>query len=230
MKRLWFLLICLVVWPNAGSAHVLHEYLQRVQLSVTPFSVYVELRLTPGVEIADRVLLLSDVDRDAELSFEEMQAYCQHVSENLTLEIDGRRVPLDTSGFRLKEPGEIKNGEGSIVLPFIAMVEGDTRQFTVGEHQITLRNDHLPELSAYQANVLVPRFETIKITAQHRDPLQRELRVHFHVDATIPLTTGTATAQPGWLDWTGVLLGGLFVTLLLGRRILRRLVTSHRTA
>src|SRR5688500_7529983 len=230
MKRSLFLLMCVFGWPTVASAHVLDEYLQSVKLSVTPLSVYVELRLTPGVEIADRVLALIDVDRNGDMSFEEVQAYGRRVSEDLTLEIDGRRVSLETSGFRLLGPGEMKNGEGSIVLPFVAMLEAGARQFSVGEHQIALRNYHLTELSSYQANVLAPRFETIKITDQQRDPLQRELHVRFQVDATIPLPAGTATAQAGWLDWTGVLLSGLFVMLLLGRRILRRVLTSHRTA
>jgi nickel/cobalt exporter len=52
---------------------------------------------------------------------------------------------------------------------------------TAGEHQLSFRNDHLPELGVYLVNALVPTTSEIKISGQARDPLQREMRLSFHV-------------------------------------------------
>ena len=68
--------------------------------------------------------------------------------------------------------------------------------------------DHLPELGVYLANALVPATNEIKITGQDRYPLQREMRLSFHVTPT-----DTRGPQP----WTGVLMLCLCLVLFFSR-------------
>jgi hypothetical protein len=74
-----------------------------------------------------------------------------------------------------------------------------------GEHQLSFRNDHLPELGVYLVNALVPSTSEIKISGQERDPLQREMRLSFDVT-----TKDTHEPRP----WTGVLMLSLCLVLL----------------
>jgi hypothetical protein len=67
-------------------------------------------------------------------------------------------------------------------------------------------------------NALVPTTNEIKIRGQERDPLQRELRLRFHL---------TPTDTRGPRTWTGVLMFCLCLLLLLPqwkrlRQFLRR--------
>ena len=107
----------------------------------------------------------------------------------------------------------MKRGNGSIRLDLAA----EAALGTAGEHQLSFRNDHLPDLGVYLANALVPTTEAIRITGQQRDALQHGLQVDFRV---LP-----ATAR-AWPRWAGVLLFGLFLALLFPQwkrlRVLRR--------
>ena len=74
---------------------------------------------------------------------------------------------------------------------------------------LSFRNDHLPELGVYLVNALVPATSEIKISGQARDPLQREMRLSFHV------TTTDSAQAPHTRPWTGVLMLCLCLVLLL---------------
>jgi len=197
MKRL---LICLCLLQVTASAHVLDEYLQAAQLTLTPDGVRVELRLTPGVDVADRVFALIDLDLNGEISSSEEQDYARRVLDNLTLELDQRRLPLALTATQFPARSEMKEGVGVIRFDLAAPAV-----LSAGDHQLAFRNNYLSELGVYQANALVPATESIKITAQERDAQQHELRLHVRVAAS-------ATSPV----WPGVLLGGACLTLLAG--------------
>src|SRR5215213_314102 len=148
MMRLLACLLCAFAFQATAAAHVLDEYVQATQLSLTPGGARVELRLTPGVEVADRVFALIDVDGDGQISSSEGQAYARRVLRDIALEVDGRRVPLTQAGINFPSRRELKEGRGAIRLAFAA--EGALG--AAGEHQLSFRNDHLPELSAYLVN------------------------------------------------------------------------------
>jgi hypothetical protein len=210
MKRLLASVLCAFALQATVAAHVLDEYLQLAQIALAPGSVRVELRLIPGVKVADRVFALIDVDGDGEISPAEEQAYARRVLRDIVLEADGRRASLALKGVQFPSRREMNEGIGTIHLDLAA----ETGANVAGEHQLFFRNDHLPELSVYLVNALVPGTSEIKISGPARDPLQRQMRIVFRV---IP----TDTHRP--LPWTGLFLSGLFLVLLfLQRRHLRR--------
>jgi hypothetical protein len=202
MRRLLFCLLWACALHITVSAHVLDQYLQVAQIALSPGGARVELRLIPGVQVADRVFALIDSDGDGQISAAEEQTYARRVLQDIALEVDGRRAPLALTGVQFPSRREMNEGIGAIRFE----VEAKAALDAAGEHQLYFRNDHLPELGVYLANALVPATDAIKITGQQRDALQHELRVNFGV---LP---ADARAWPGW---TGVLLFGLCLALLL---------------
>ena len=192
-----FLFILLILLPLDAAAHRLDEFLQASQINLTSTGVRIELRLTPGVHIADRIFSLVDLDRDGKTSPDEERAYAQRLLHDLSLELDNRPLPLTLTSLAFPSRAELKTGDSAIILAFSA----DTTFIPSTDHQLTFRNNHLPTLSVYNANTLIPT-DPIKITTQQRDPLQRELTVHFN---TPPSTTApTPTAWPFWQLFTWV--------------------------
>lgn len=204
MKRLLAGFLCAVAFQATAAAHVLDEYLQAAQIALAPDGVRVELRLIPGVQVADRVFAMIDVDGDGQISSAEEQAYAQRVLQDITLEVDGRRAPLTLTGIEFPSRREMSEGMGAIRLDLTAAAAlGAT-----GEHQLSFRNDHLPELGVYLANAMVPTTEAIKISGQQRDELQHGLKVDFRV---------LSPEARAWLRWPILLLLGLCLALLLAR-------------
>jgi hypothetical protein len=204
----------------SASAHVLDEYVQAAQITLTHHSVRVELRLTPGVRVAQRIFTSIDSDGDGQITSREEQAYAQQVTQDVALELDGRRTPLSLSSIQVPTLNEMNGGASAIRLDLTAETALDKN----GEHQLSFTNEHLPKLSVYLANVLVPSVDAIKITGQQRDELQRRLQVGFLVktaqsvvssDAPIVVDARTHTLP----RWIGVLLAGLCVGLLIRRWI-----------
>jgi hypothetical protein len=208
MKRLLFCLLCACALRIPASAHVLDQYLQVAQIAIAPDGVRVDLRLIPGVQVADRIFALIDLDGDGQVSPAEEQAYARRVLHDIALEVDGRRAPLALTGIEFPSRREMNEGVGAIRLNLAAAAASSA----AGGHQLFFRNDHLPELGAYMANALVPATDAIKITGQQRDELQQRLQVDFHV---LP---AAASALPRWIV---AALFGLCLALLflLGKRL-----------
>lgn len=218
MRRLLAFCLCAFAFQAMAAAHVLDEYVQAAQITLAPGGVRVELRLVPGVEVASHVFAMIDVDSDGQISPAEEQAYAQRVLQDIALEVDGRRAPLALTGIHFPSRREVNEGVGAIRLDLAA----EAASGAAGEHQLSFRNDHLPELGVYLVNALVPSTSEIKITGQERDPLQRELRLSFHVTSHV---TPADTHGP-WL-WTGMLILCLCLALLFSqwkhlRQYLRR--------
>jgi len=202
MRRLLFCLLCACVVHLPVAAHVLDQYLEVAKIALAPDGPRVELRLVPGVQVADRIFALIDVDGDGQISSAEEQAYTQRVLQDIALEVDGQRVPLALAGIQFPSRREMSEGNGAIRLNLAAEAALDA----AGNHQLSFRNDHLPELGVYLANALVPVTEAIKITGQQRDELQHGLQVDFRM---LPADTHA------WPRWPGALLFGLCMALLL---------------
>ncbi|MBO0857069.1 MAG: hypothetical protein J2P21_01160 [Chloracidobacterium sp.] len=209
MNRLLFCLLCVCALPIKAPAHTLDQYLQVAQIALAPVGVRVELRLTPGVRVADRIFALIDVDGDGQISPAEEQTYARDALRDVALDVDGRRTLLTLTGIQFPSRREMNEGVGAIRLKFAAEADFGA----AGEHQLTFRNDHLPELGVYMANALVPTSDTIKITGQLRDALQRGLQVDFRVSSA----DGRA-----WPRWSGALFGLCLALLLSCWKRLRR--------
>jgi hypothetical protein len=186
MKHLYLSLFCLCVLHATVSAHVVDEFVQAAQLTLASNGIAIELRLTPGVELADRAFAMIDRDGNGKISPAEEEAYARRIMHDVTLEVDQQRMALTLKGAQFPSKSDMKAGVGVIRLNLWA----DASLRNAGEHQTLFRNNHLPQLSTYLANVLVPTTEGIRITGQQRDVLQQELQVNLRVnsaDAPVPL-------------------------------------------
>ena len=210
MRRLLTCVICALAFQLTAAAHVLDEYVQAAQIGLAPDGARVELRLVPGVEVADRVFALIDSDGDRQISSAEEQAYARRVMQDIALEVDGRLTTLSLKEAEFPSRREMKEGVAAIRLRLAA--EADLG--AAGEHRLSFRNEHLPDISVYLINALVPATGEIKLGGLERDPLQREMRLSFRV--------AHADAR-GTLPSSGVLMSGalalcLWLALLLPRR------------
>lgn len=180
MRRLLACLLCAVAFQATADAHVLDEYVQAAQVALARDGARVELRLVPGVEVAERVFTLIDGDGDGQISSSEEQLYARRVMQDIALEVDGRRAPLAPTRVEFPSRDEMREGVGAIRLDLAAAVDLGA----AGEHRLSFRNEHLPELSVYLINALVPSAGEIKLGAQERDTLQREMRLSFNVNSS----------------------------------------------
>jgi len=157
------------------SAHRLDEYLQAARVTIEPNRVVIDLDLTPGVAVAGVVLADIDRDRDGSISSGEAQAYVARVLSDLTLAIDGAPLALSARASTFPAIQALRTGVGTIQLRLAA--ELPTLQ--PGTHRLALRNAHLPRVSVYLANVLVPASERVDVTNQRRDYNQRALDIDY---------------------------------------------------
>jgi hypothetical protein len=214
MRQWLFCLLSACALHLTVSAHVLDQYLQVAQIALAPDGVRIELRLIPGVQVADRICTLIDADGNGQISTAEEQAYARRVWQDIELAVNGVNTPLTLTEMQFPTQQKMREGLGTIRLILTAAA-------TLGaadQQQIYFRNNHVPELGVYLVNALVPTTNEIKIRGQERDPLQRELRLRFHL---------TPTDTRGPRPWTGVLMFCLCLLLLLPqwkrlRQFLRR--------
>ncbi len=191
MKRLLFSLLGTCALHIIVSAHVLDQYLQAAQIALAPDAVRIELRLIPGVQVADRICTLIDLDDDGQITAAEEQAYAGRVLQDIKLSISGINIPLTLTERKFPTQPEMREGVGTIRLTFAAA----TTLGVATHQQLYFRNNHLPELGVYLVNALVPTTNKIKLGEQERDPLQQGLRLAYD-------TTSGSTA----LMWRGIAL------------------------
>ena len=172
----------LLVLATNALAHRLDEYLQATRISVATNRIELSIDLTPGVAIADQLLVVIDKNRDGRISEEEGAAYAQRVLKDIRLGLDEKSLALSLVDTSFPALHEVKGGLGVIRIKATAPVG----QLAVGKHALTLTNAHLPAISVYLVNALVPKDGAIKITKQTRDELQKDYRLEFSVSPSTP--------------------------------------------
>ena len=165
-------LCALLLLPAPASAHRLDEYLQAAILDFGKDSLTLELRLTPGTSVAARVIRGIDTDRNNSFSQAERDAYAARVQSDLTLTIDGAPRTLRLMRAAFPPLAGLRGGTDGILLAF-------TTPLPQGARTLTLENRHLPALSVYLANSLVPRDPQIRITGQSRNLTQSRYTVQW---------------------------------------------------
>lgn len=175
MTRKRLLLLALLAFPSAVPAHRLDEYLQATLVAIEPREVRLQIHLTPGVAVADRVLALIDHDRDGAISTKEAEAYAELVKRDLIVRLDQRDVGLKLTSSSFPEPAELRAGEGIIRLDFSTT----TGPVTAGVHELTVENRHLPALSVYLVNAALPRSDSVQVTRQSRNADQSVGEIEF---------------------------------------------------
>lgn len=167
------------------SAHRLDEYLQSARISVEPDRVDLELSLSPGLAVVDRIVEEIDRDRNGAVSPAEKDAYVSMVMRAIALTVDGQ--PLSASVIESTFPAlaVLRRGDGGIRI----RARAARPPASTGPHQLEFRNDHQRDVSVYLANALVPESDRVAVRAQHRDESQRALIIDYvlHAEASSPI-------------------------------------------
>jgi len=177
MKRCLLSCLVLVLATNAALAHRLDEYLQATRVSVATNRIDLSIDLTPGVAIAEGLLAVIDTDGDGRVSDDERTAYAQRVLKDIQVGLDKKPLVLSLVDSSFPALDEVRRGLGVIRIKATAPVG----QLSSGRHTVTLANAHLPAISVYMVNALVPKDPAIKISKQIRDKLQKDYRLEFEV-------------------------------------------------
>jgi hypothetical protein len=172
----------LLVFAFGVLAHRLDEYLQATLVSVATNRIDLSIDLTPGVAVADEVLAVIDQDGDGPTSGDECTAYAQRVLKDIRIGLDGKVLVPSLVDASFPAPHEVKMGLGVIRIKATAPIE----QLSAGSHAFSLTNAHLPGISVYLVNALVPKDPAIKITKQTRDESQKGYRLEFRVNPSSP--------------------------------------------
>ncbi|HEX4794609.1 MAG TPA: hypothetical protein VH370_12490 [Humisphaera sp.] len=169
------LLLALVVLPSTACAHVLDEYLQATLVEIEPSDIRLQINLTPGVDVAQKVLAQIDRDGDGVISSTEATAYAQSLKRDLIARLDGREIELKLTASNYPEPAELRTGSGIIQIEF-SIVPG---ALAAGPHRLTVENRHFPTLGVYLFNAAQPRSGSVQITQQKRNLNQSEGEIAF---------------------------------------------------
>ena len=167
-----------IAFPCVVFGHRVDEYLQATLVVVEPDRVRLQMNLTPGVAVADRVLSQIDTDHDGTISTNEAAAYCEQMKRDVIVEIDQRALKLNLVASYFPGLDELRSGWGFIQMEFAAT----HRPFSAGTHKVAIENRHLTALSVYLLNAAQPASSSIQITRQTRNENQSvgqiQLTVH----------------------------------------------------
>lgn len=180
--RVALALLLALTGGSAASAHRRDEYLQATRVALDPSRVQLQLDLTPGIAVADRVLADVDGDRDGAISPAEQQSYAGRVLGAIAMDVDGVRLAPRVTASTFPPLDAMRNGEGTIALEIAAPLPA----LAAGPHRLHYRNTHRPDIGVYLANALVPASDRVRISAQDRDTDQRTLEITYVVTADAP--------------------------------------------
>jgi hypothetical protein len=206
-----FLVFAIGTIAPAASAHRLDEYLQATLVGIAPDEIRLYVNLTPGVEVADRVVGEIDRDRHGVISAEDAAAYCHRVMHDLIAAVDDRPVELRLAKSNFPEPDELRGGSGVIQMEFVVMAGG---AMAPGPHRFALENRHLPWVSVYLFNAAQARVGSeIEIVGQKRNDNQSVGEIEFGVRASAAKGArgGGVGGAPVAALIVGVLVAGLGV-------------------
>ena len=158
---------------------MLDEYLQSTLVAIEPGDVRLKINLTPGVEVADKILAQIDRDRDGVISNDEAAAYSELLKRDLTVRMDGRDTELKLTESNIPALAELRTGHGIIQVEF-SITPGS---FTAGPHRLAFENRHFNSLGVYLFNAARPRSASIQIARQNRNANQSTGEIEFAYDA-----------------------------------------------
>jgi hypothetical protein len=172
----------LAAFATNTLAHRLDEYLQAIRIAVATNRLDVSVDLTPGVSIGDQLLPVIDPDRDGRISETEASAYAERVLKDVAVRLDEKACALRLVEAAFPKLAEIKSGHGVIRIKATASVG----PLAGGRHTLVLTNAHLPAISVYLVNALVPKDSALKLGEQTRDKPQKAYRLEFEVKPRTP--------------------------------------------
>jgi hypothetical protein len=177
------LLSCwLLLFATQAFGHRLDECLQATRIAVAIDRIDLSIDLTPGVAVAGELLLGIDKDRDGRVSDEERDIYARHVLRDLQVGLDGKALTLTLTNAAFPALREVRAGLGVIRIRATASIA----PLKPGVHTLSHTNLHLPGISVYLVNALVPKDRALRLMKQTRDESQRDYRLEFSVSPPTP--------------------------------------------
>ncbi len=179
--------LCIQVFiQTVADAHRLNEYLEAATISLAPRLLRLELRLTPGTDVAPKVLEQIDRNGDGRFSVQEQAAYIALLDRDLALFVDNHQTALDPQSFVFPTAAAIRQGTGDISVIYETGFTGHSDM-----HRLQFQNRFQSATGVYIVNCLLPGNQ-IHVTRQHRSYDQSVYELDF--------TTGTAAvASAPWL-------------------------------
>jgi hypothetical protein len=171
--------IAIFVIPSAARGHVLDEYLQSTLVTIEPGEIRLHMNLTPGVEIADKILSEIDPNHDGTASHDETAAYAEALKRDLSLQLDRRNLALKVTKLYVPEFAELGTGHAIISIELTA----EPRSIAAGMHKLSFENRHFNSIGAYLFNAGRPESTCIKIREQIRNSNQSKGEIVFACDA-----------------------------------------------
>ena len=177
-------LASLVAVPAATNGHVLDEYLQSTLVVIEPADIRLHINLTPGVEVADRILDTIDQDHDGVVSTEETMAYAALLKRDLAVQFDGRDVEIKLIAAEIPNVAELHTGHAIVQLQFSVL----SGSFAAGHHRLAVDNKHFKAIGVYLFNAARPKSALIRIDKQtrSRNQSQGEVEFSYSPSASVP--------------------------------------------
>ena len=192
-------------------AHQLDEYLGITHVGIQAEKIQLFLSLTPGANIAERILAGIDRDGNADLSDAERRDYAERLMGQMTLAVDDVLPSLQLAHVAFPARGDLLSGQG--VIQFI--IEANIPRQAAGHHSLFVANNS-NDVTVFVASALRPEGRDITIGRQERDHYQRHVRIEYEV-----ASTGT---------FAGRLLAGAVLALIAVAGLLaRRRLAPRRT-
>jgi len=193
--------LLLLMWvATPAFAHRLDEYLQATTFAVSRDHVAVQMRLTPGVAVLEKVLAAIDTNGDGVISEAEQRSYVERFRDDLSLTLDDHRAALRMVSFTFPKLEAMKEGLGDIQLNLQADVPAGGFK-----RKLTFENHHQSAISVYLMNCLVPGDPTIRVIAQDRNYEQSFYQLDYTqagAGSNGP-SIASGTSPPGWMERTG---------------------------
>ncbi|QDU90468.1 hypothetical protein Pla175_38730 [Pirellulimonas nuda] len=165
----------MVVLCGPTDGHQLDELVQATLVDVTPSAVHLSINLSPGVEIAEKVIALADRDADGVISTAESEAYARGLTSDLAVSLDGHELTLKVHSARFPDVAELQSGWGVIQIELAAPFWW----LASGRHTLSFQNKHQRDLSVFLFNAAMPGSQLIEIEGQHRNADQSEGSIDF---------------------------------------------------
>jgi hypothetical protein len=179
-RNSWIAAVALLVLAAATpSAHRRDEYLQAARVAIGADRVEIELDLTPGIAVAEQVLVEIDRDGDRSISNGEAVAYREQVLRAMAVGVNGQPLALEFVDSTFPEVAAVLNGEGTIRIRAAAALP----RLSAGTHRLRSRNSHRPDIGVYLVNALVPASDRIAVLSQRRDVDQRDVIIEYTLAA-----------------------------------------------
>jgi hypothetical protein len=168
----------------SAQAHRLDEYLQATLVDIEPGDIRLQINLTPGMQVADKVLAVIDQNHDGVISPAEAVAYADLLKRDLTVRIDQRPLEPKLVKSEFPQAPDLQSGWGIIQIEY-SLAPGP---LSAGKHRLTLENRHMTGLGVYLFNAAQPRSQAIQITTQKRNDTQSLGEIEFAVQGSEPPT------------------------------------------